>query len=149
MSLSTSDIPDLAQKMEESLPGIFPHESSHLSHNCGGGHSGIEEHSFREEIEEGTNIPHLLEHILLHLLSRRSNYCAAFCGQRSVDIERGITTHYYLVVDCPSKIEAVVAAELGFYLLEAWIEGRTAVIDGPAVLMEIHNVIKPMVDWAA
>lgn len=149
MLLSTADISDLAQKMDLALPGIFPTDCSPLSHNCGGGNSGIEEHTFREEIDIGTNIPHLLEHVLLHLLSRRSHQCSAYCGQRSIDIERGITTHYYLVLDCPSKIEAVVAVDIGFGLVNAWINGHQPTIDAGAVLSHINDIIKPMVHHTA
>lgn len=144
MELSTKDIPGLIGKMESALPEIFPDENSQFTHNCGGGQSEIEEHSFREEIEHGTNIPHLLEHILLHLLSRRVKSCSAFCGQKSTDIEKGILTRYYLVLDCPSKIEAVVAVELAFNMLKAWIEGQEVSIDADAVFAGIREMIDPM-----
>lgn len=149
IDLSTKDIEGLAVKMETALPGIFPDESSPFAHNCGGGKSGIDEHSFREEIDNGTSIAHLLEHVLLHLLSRRSYSCSAFCGQRSIDIERGINTHYYLVLDCPSKIEAIVAAELGLNLVLSWIKGESAMIDAVAVFAGIQDMIGPMINQTA
>lgn len=149
INLTTHDIPNIIGKMEKALPGIFPDDSSPLAHNCGGGKFGVDEHTFKEEIENGTSIPHLLEHVLLHLLSRRSYSCSAFCGQRSVDIERGIDTHYYLVIDCPSKIEAVVASEIGFYLIQSWIKGETAVIDPTAIFAGIHSMIDPMLKQTA
>lgn len=147
--LSTADIPNLPDKMEAALPGIFPNENSKFIHSCGGYGTGIEAHSFREELERGTDIPHLLEHVLLHLLSRRLNSCSGYCGQRSADIERGISTHYYLVMDYPSKIEAIVAVDLGFQLINAWIEGRTITIDPASLISGIREIIEPMVNHAA
>lgn len=146
--VSTSDIPDLIDKMQQALPGIFPDDASPYVHSCGGG-AGSPEHPFRDEIERGTDIPHLLEHVLLHLLSRRHPACSAFCGQRSIDLEQGITTHHYLVMDYPSKLEAIVAADLGFELVRAWVEGRTVSIDSATVLDGIRALIEPMVQTAA
>lgn len=144
MGLSTSDLPGLSERIELALPGIFPTDGCEFDHSCGGSESHIEKHPFREEVEQGTNIPHLLEHILLHLLSRRSCRCAGYCGQRSIDIEEGITTHYYIVLDCPSKLEAILATDLGFQLVSAWVEGRTVTID-PAVVMDgVHQLLEPM-----
>lgn len=146
--LSTADISDLPVKMEMALPGIFPNENSQFVHSCGG--CGCdEEHPLREEIERGTNIPHLFEHVLLHLLSRRQFPCSAYCGQRSVDIERGISTIYYLVMDYPSKLEAIVAADLGFKLISAWIEGNEFTLDPAVVLADINDTIEPMINHAA
>lgn len=148
-ALSTADMPGLASKMAAALPGIFPDTASPIVHTCGGGPAGGSEHPFREELERGMSIPHLLEHVLLHLLSRRTLCCSAFCGQRSADIERGITTHYYLVLDCPSELEAVVAVEIAFGLVSAWIEGRTVTVDSHAVLDRLRQTIAPMVGTAA
>lgn len=147
VGLSTADILDLPKKMELALPGVFPDEDSRFIHSCGGCESDVEEHPLREEIERGTNIPHLLEHVLLHLLSRRLNPCSGYCGQRSADIERGICSHFYLVMDYPSKLEAIVAADLGFRLVSAWIEGKT--IDPASVLTGIHEAIEQMINHAA
>lgn len=147
--LSTRDIPNLIHKMETALPGIFPDENSKFVHNCGGHRSADDEHSFRDELEKGTSIPHLYEHILLHLLSRRSCACSAFCGQRSIDVERGIKTHYYLVLDCPSKVEAIVASELGFHLIQSWVEGSPAMIDPEAVFAGINEMLGPMLSLEA
>jgi len=149
LELSTKDIPNLAQKLEIALPGIFPDESSPLSHSCGGKGTDVEKHTFREEIENGINIPHLMEHVMLHLLSRRCNHCSAYCGQRSVDLDQGIETHYYLVMDYPSKLEAIVAADLAFQIVSAWIEDRTVTIDPAVVLDGIRQMIEPMVSKAA
>lgn len=149
MELSTSEIPDLVRKMEFALPGIFPDDDSPLVHSCGGLGTDVEKHSFREEIERGTTIPHLLEHVIIYLLSRRSNYCSAYCGQRSVDLDQGITTHYYLVMDYTSKLEAVVAVDLGFQLISAWVEGRAVAIDPAEVLDGLRQIIEPMVQHAA
>lgn len=143
--LMTSGIPGLIEKMELALPGVFPEERDPLSHTCGGGGTGVPEHAFREELERGTDIPHLLEHVLLHLLSRRTCACSAFCGQRSSDLDRGITTHHYLIIDCPSQLEAVVAVEIAFGLVSAWVEGRTVTINPQAVLDGIERAIGPMV----
>lgn len=143
--LSTLDIAGLEQKMTAALPGIFPGTSDPLTHFCGGQGTAIPEHTLREEVRRGTSIPHLLEHILLHLLSRRSLCCSAFCGQRSQDLASGLTTHYYLVLDCPSQIEAVVAVEIAFGLVSAWVEGRTVSVDPNALLRRIEGLIQPMV----
>ncbi|MEN6520410.1 MAG: hypothetical protein ABFD46_04565 [Armatimonadota bacterium] len=147
--LCTNDVPCIAEKLEKALPGIFPDENSPVDHSCGGRGSDVEKHSFREEIERGTNIPHLLEHVLIYLLSRRSNHCAAYCGQRSVDLEQGIDTHYYLVMECPSELEAVVAIDLGFQIVSALINGSTMVIDPVKVLDGIQRALEPMVNLAA
>lgn len=147
--LSTTDIPNLPAKMETALPGVFPGSDSPLAHTCGGRGTEVEEHAFREEIARGTSIPHLLEHVLLHLLSRRSNSCAAYCGQRSIDLQRGITTQYYIVLDYPSKVEAVIAADLAFNLISAWVEGRTVTIDPAAILEGVQDILRPMVHRAA
>jgi hypothetical protein len=149
MELTTKDIPNLMEKIERALPGIFPDEFSPIVHFCGGHGTDIEQHAFHEEVERGTNIPHLFEHILLYLLSRRSNHCSAYCGQRSIDLEQGITTHYYLVLDYPSKIEAIVAVDLGFQMLSAWVNGVTVEIDPAAVIDGIRMMIEPMVHRAA
>lgn len=143
--LTSTDIPDLANKMEHALPGIFPDPNSRLVHACGGRGTEFEEHPFRDEVEAGTNIPHLYEHVLLHLLSRRSYACSAYCGQRSADINNGITSHYYLVLDYPSKLEAIVAVDIGFQLVSAWIEGRVVRLSSDQVLSGIRNKIEPMV----
>jgi len=147
-NLSTRDIPDIAEKIETALPDIFPKAGSAVDHSCGGNGTEIEQHSFREEVDRGMSIPHLLEHVLLHLLSRRSNRCTAYCGQRSADLERGITTHYWLVLDYPTKLEAIIAADLGFQLVSAWVEGRTVRIDPAVVLDGLRELIEPMV-WRA
>ncbi|MBI2842307.1 MAG: hypothetical protein HYX78_02800 [Armatimonadetes bacterium] len=147
--ITSADIPNIREKMEMALPGIFPDEDSPLVHSCGGRGTDIEKHSFYEEIEQGTNIPHLLEHVIIHLMSRRSNQCSAYCGQRSVDLENGVSTHYYLVMDYPSKLEAVIAADLAFQLVSAWTEGRTVTIDPVTVLEGIRGIIEPMVSRAA
>lgn len=149
IDLSTNDIPDLASKLELALPGIFPDDSSPVAHSCGGNGSGIEKHTFREEIEAGTNIPHLLEHVVMHLMSRRCNHGTAYCGQRSIDLEKGILTHYYIVLDYPSKLEAIVAADLGFQLVSSWLHGRTVQIDPGVVLDGIRAIIEPMITKAA
>lgn len=147
--LTTSHIQDLPAKMERALPGIFPDASSPYVHSCGGGTTGVPEHSFREEVERGTDLPHLMEHVLLHLLSRRMPACSAFCGQRSIDLENGITTHYYIVMDYPSKLGAVVAAELALELVSAWVEGRTVNIDATAVLTKVRGLLEPMLSVPA
>jgi hypothetical protein len=149
MELSTSDIENLTDKLNTALPGIFPNETDPLVHSCGGPGTDVEKHTFHEEMERGTNIPHLLEHVLLYLLSRRSNYCSAYCGQRSVDIENGITTHYYLILEYPSKLEAVVATDLAFQMVSAWVEGKTVTIDPKLLLEGILQTIEPMVRLAA
>lgn len=146
LELSTNDVPCIAEKLEKALPGIFPNDDSPVDHSCG---ADAEKHTFREEMEHGTNIPHLLEHVLMYLLSRRSNHCAAYCGQRSVDLEQGIDTHYYLVMDCPSELEAVVAIDLGFQLVSALITGSEMTIDSVTVLDGIRRTIAPMVNLAA
>lgn len=146
-NFSTASIPDLISKMETALPGIFPSEGSRLAHECGGIRSGKPIHPFRDEVKQGTDIPHLLEHIILYLLSRRTKSCSAFCGQRSIDISQGITTHYYLVLECPSKIEAIIASDIGFQLVKAWIEGRTVTIDPLTILQSISVRIKPMLGY--
>lgn len=147
--LSTKDIPSLSDMLEQALPGIFPSEDSPIDHSCGGLGSGVEKHSFKEEIENGTNIPHLLEHVLIYLLSRRLRHCAAYCGQRSVDIEQGINTHYYLVMDYPSRLEAIIAIDLGFQLISSWVDGKTVTIDQTTVLEGIRQMIEPMLNPAA
>ncbi len=143
--VSTTDIPFLVEKMEAALPNIFPAEDSPFAHVCGGADTGISEHSFREEIERGTDIPHLLEHVLLHLLSRRMSACCAYCGQRGTDLESGVTSHFYLVLDCPSQLEAVVAVELGFDLVRSWLDGRTVTIDSASFVAGICGLLEPMV----
>jgi hypothetical protein len=147
--ISTSDVPDIKEKLQVAFPGIFPDVDSLVDHSCGGHGSEREKHTFQEEIERGTNIPHLLEHVLIYLLSRRSNHCAAYCGQRSVDLDQGIDSHYYLVMDCPSKIEAIVAIDLGFQVVSALINGKTVTIDPVTVLDSIRRMIEPMVSIAA
>lgn len=149
IDMCTADISHLAEMMEYALPGIFPDEDSPVSHSCGGKGTDVEKHTFREEIERGTTIPHLLEHVVLHLLSRRTNHCSAYCGQRSTDFEQGIHTHYYLVMDYPSKVEAIVAADLGFQLVSSWIEGRAATIDPDVVMSGVCEMIRPMIERAA
>jgi len=146
---STKDIPGLSNMLEQALPGIFPSADSPIDHSCGGLDSGIEKHSFKEEIENGTNIPHLLEHVLIYLLGRRMNQCAAYCGQRSIDIEQGINTHYYLVMDYPSKLEAIIAIDLAFQLISSWIDGKAVTIDQTAVFENILQMIEPMLKYAA
>ena len=149
MDMCTSSVPKLALMMETALPDIFPDDDSPLAHSCGGEGTDVEKHTFREEIEQGTSIPHLLEHVILYLLSRRTNHCTAYCGQRAIDLEQGINTHYYLVIDYPSKVEAVVAADLGFQLVSSWVEGRAAEIDPDVVLEGVSNMISQMVKRAA
>lgn len=139
--LLTNGIPDLVEKLESALPGIFPEEDDVYAHRCG---SGEDQHDFREEIEKGTNMPHLLEHMILHLLGRSSGRCAGFSGQRSADIERGITSHYYVVVDYGDKVQAVVAADLALQLLCAWRDGRTVRLDPDRVLESIHGRLSDM-----
>lgn len=147
MGMNTADIPGLVQKMEMALPGIFPDEDSPYLHTCGGLSTGVEVHSFRDEIKRGTDIPHLLEHVLLHLLSRRTNHCSAYCGQRATDLERGIATHYYLVVDCPSRIEGIVAADLAYNFVTSWIGNNEPIIDPAAYLDGIRATLEPMVGF--
>jgi hypothetical protein len=144
LEFSTVQMPNLAEKMNAALPGIFPDEDSPLAHNCGGKESGIAIHPFRDEVEKGTNIPHLLEHILLFLLSKRSKHCAGYCGQRSIDIEQGILTHYYIVMDYPSKVEAVVAVDLAMQLVTSWIEGKTVVVDRDVLITGLQDRLDPM-----
>ncbi len=149
LELTTSQIPNIERMMEYALPGIFPDDDSPLAHSCGGAGTEHEKHTFREEIEAGTNIPHLLEHVVLYLLSRRTNHCSAYCGQRSGDIEAGINTHFYLVTDYPSKVEAIVAADIGFQLVSAWLEGRAAKIEPEVVINGVCKMLSPMLDRAA
>lgn len=139
LGLATSDIPDVIRKMELALPGIFPTQDSPYIHSCGGNGTEVDEHSFREEIERGTDIPHMLEHVLLYLLSKGTGCCSAYCGQRSTDLERGINSHYYLVVDFSSKLEALVAVDLGFELVRSWIEGRPASLNSLLALEGIRK----------
>jgi hypothetical protein len=145
IEMSTSEIPTLPNMMEIALPGIFPDDDSPLLHSCGGEGTDVEKHTFREEIEQGTTIAHLMEHIVLYLLSRRTNHASAYCGQRSADLELGINTHYYLVMDYPSKVEAVVAADLAFQLVSSWVQGRAVTIDPDVVLEGVCQMIGPMV----
>lgn len=142
--LTTADIPHLADKMQIALPGIFPDESSQTIHSCGGGLTGIPKHSLREEIAGQTSIPHLLEHILLHLLSRGSCSCGGLCGQRSVDIEQGIATRWHIIVDCPSELEGVIAVGIGFELIYAWLQGKTVIHDPAAIFANIQDRIEQM-----
>ena len=142
--LSTQSIPGIALKMRQAIPGIFPEDGSEVVHSCGGQGTGINEHSFQEEIETGTDIPHLLEHVIMYLLSKRSNQCSAYCGQRASDIERGISTHYYIVVDCQSKLEAMVAADIGYKLVSSWLSGTTVTLDPQLMLEDMRRVIEPM-----
>ena len=142
--LSTKSIAGLEKKMRLSLPGIFPMDGSDVVHSCGGQGTDAEEHSFYEEIESGTDIPHLLEHVIMYLLSRRTNHCSAYCGQRSSDIARGISTHYYIVVDCHSKLEAMIAADVGFRLISSWLTGDAVTIDPHLMLEDMRKVIEPM-----
>lgn len=142
---STKDIPGLARKMEIAIPGIFPDDDGPLSHNCGGGKSGVTLHSFREEVEHGTHIPHLLEHVIMYLMSKRTSKCSAYCGQRSVDLDQGICTHYYMVFDYPSKVEAVVAVDLAMQVVTAWMQGKTVVIDPNDVIAGVKALLEPMV----
>lgn len=146
---STSDIPNMIDKINTALPGLFPHDDSPLSHSCGGVGSGIELHTFLEEMQEGTSIPHLLEHVVMYLLSRSSDHCSAYCGQRSEDIEHGLTSHYYLVFDCVSHIEGIIAADLGFQLVSAWVDNRKVAINPEVVIEGICDRIRPMFDSAA
>lgn len=143
-NVSTGQIPGLVQKISSAIPGIFPEDGSEIVHTCGGHGTGIEEHSFREEIERGTDIPHLLEHVIMYLLSKRTKHCSAYCGQRSSDIERGITTQYYLVVDCPTKLEALIAADAGFRMVSSWLNGNNVTIDPRLILENMRKVIEPM-----
>jgi hypothetical protein len=52
-------------------------------------------------------------------------------------------------MDCPSKIEAIVAIDLGFQVVSALINGDTVTIDPVMVLDSIRQMIEPMVKIAA
>lgn len=142
--ITTDQIPSLAEKMERALPGIFPDESDAMTHLCGGKDSEHEIHSFREEIQTGTTLAHLMEHMLLFLLSKRSLHCAGYTGRRSIDIEQGIHTHYYMVVEYPSKLEAVIAIDLAFDLIQAWVEDRPANINPDHLIGMIQSHLQAM-----
>jgi len=139
--LRTSEIPDLAAKLETALPGIFPQSDDMYAHMCG---TGEAQHAFREEIERGTTVVHLLEHVILHLLGRSNGRCGGFSGQRSVDQERGIKNHYYIVTDYTDKLQAVVAAELAFHLVSAWMSNRTVRLDADAIAKSVSYRIEGM-----
>lgn len=145
INISTRNIPNITHKIEYALPGIFPTADSRLMHSCGGEGTDTAEHSFREEINNGTDIPHLLEHVIMFLLSRRTYSSSAYCGQRSIDIEHGITSHYYLVFEYSSRFEAIIAVDIGYQLVTSWIEGRTVKIDPDTVIGELCKLIEPMV----
>lgn len=140
----TNQIPDLASKMERALPGIFPREGDLMTHLCGGQDTEHEIHSFRDEVEQGTTLAHLMEHILLFMLSKRSLHCAGYTGRRSIDIERGIHTHYYMVVEYPTKLEAIVAIELAFELIKSWVDGKSVQMNPQHLISSIQDQIEVM-----
>lgn len=121
--ITTDRIPNLPSLINQALPGIFPDPDDPLAHLCGGEDTSKEIHSFREEVVQGTTLAHLMEHILLFLLSKRTFHCAGYTGRRSMDIERGIRTHYYIVVEYPSRLEAIIAIDVAFDLIKAWADG--------------------------
>ncbi len=82
---------------------------------------------------------------MLYLLSRRTNHCSAYCGQRSIDLESEIDTHHYIVMDYPSKLEAILAADSGFQLVMAWMEDRLVKIELIEVLDGIRQMMEPMI----
>lgn len=141
----TDGIQGLARKIETALPGMFPESDDCYAHVCGTGGS---QHSFREEIEKGTTVVHLLEHVILHLLGRSSGRCSGFSGQRSVDLERGITDHHYIVTDYTDKIQALVAADLAFQLVSAWMAGREVRLDAETITKAVNNRLEAMlIPW--
>jgi len=144
MGRRTGSIRDLAAKLEAAFPGLLAAPTSDYVHLCGDGITK-EEHPFREEIKQGTSIPHLLEHIIIHLLGRANGACTGYSGQRSSDIEQGLTSRYYIVVDCADKLEALVAADLAIQLVYAWLDGRTVRIDPDRMLAGISERLEAMV----
>jgi hypothetical protein len=122
-NISTSAIPSLVKKMETALPGILEAPAEELQHICG--LAATDAHDFKEEIIEGTGLCHLLEHLIIYMLGRRMGRCAGFSGQRSQDIETGLKTHHYLVVEYANKLEAVVAIDLAFQMVNAWLHNKT------------------------
>jgi hypothetical protein len=139
--LHTAAICDLQDKMETAFPGIFTSDSDAFAHMCGIGEG---QHDFRAEIEEGTTVPHLLEHVILHIIGRSSGKCSGFTGQRSSDIERGITDLHYIVTDCPDRLQAVVATDLALHVVQAWLAGRTVRLDRRNMVDSLHDRLQNM-----
>jgi len=140
-SLQASRISNLAAKLETALPGIFPQPDNGFAHMCGTGKS---RHTFRQEIERGTTVVHLLEHVILHLLSRSDGRCRGFSGQRSGDLERGITNCHYVVTHYTDKIQALVAADLAFQMVAAWVAGRTVRLDADIIVKAVNDRLGAM-----
>ncbi|HUV05319.1 MAG TPA: hypothetical protein VMX94_09455 [Armatimonadota bacterium] len=137
--LHTTGICRLAKKMEAALPGILPQTDDAYAHVCG---AGSTRHGFREEIEKGTTVPHLIEHLILHMLGRSNSGCSGFSGQRSIDLARGIGDHYYVVTDYADKLQALVVADLAIQLVSAWMAGRTVKLEAGALLDAIEGRLK-------
>ncbi len=135
--ISTSAIPGLAKKMEIALPGILEAPAEELQHICG--LADTDAHDFKEEITEGTSLCHLLEHIIIYMLGRRMGRCAGFSGQRSQDIEAGLKTHHYLVVEYANKLEAIVAIDLAFQMVNAWLHDKTVSLDRDTLITGVQK----------
>jgi len=139
---STSTISGLTQKMETALPGILEAPDGELQHLCG--LAETDAHDFKEELFEGTNLCHLLEHIIIYMLGRRMGRCAGFSGQRSQDIEAGLKTHHYLVVEYANKLEAVVAIDLAFQLVNAWLQDKTVNLNRELLISSVQRRLMSM-----
>jgi hypothetical protein len=144
-SLRTGDIPDIIAKLETAFPGIFEETSKGYYHSCG---QDEHCHAFREEVERGTSIPHLLEHVILYLLGGWNGRCSGLSGQRSVDLEKGLTDHYYVVTEYNDKIEAVAASELAFCLVSAWMDGRMLRLEANGLADSVHKRLAGMLQMA-
>lgn len=142
--INTNQIDHLAAKIESVLPGIFIENPGDGEHLCGGRDTDRELHTFRQEIETGTNLAHLMEHLLLFLLSKRTLHCAGYSGRKSDDLQRGQNSLYYIVVEYPSKLEALVAIDYVFNLVKSWVFNQPLAITPDLYMETLQNRLHTM-----
>lgn len=119
---ATNRIPEFNRLLLEVLPSIG-------EHHCSRGRPG----GFRERLQEGTYLGHVLEHLILELMSL-SGLKASYGKTRSAG-EEGI---YRVIYDSPCEEAAMYAGRAGLSLITDILAGKKP--DARPVVEEIQRV---------
>jgi cyanophycin synthetase len=120
-ALTTARLGGFRRKLLRLMPTLAKHE-------CYAGEAG----GFVEELDKGTDLAHVMEHVILELLKLASGPRARFSGWT-----RKRSKHYVIHFQAPSAKAAMRAAVGAIEVIEGIISGNG--VDSQALVKEIRN----------
>ncbi|HET8770394.1 MAG TPA: cyanophycin synthetase, partial [Gemmatimonadaceae bacterium] len=126
-STGTADLPEFAERLERSLPGI-------VAHPCHRRRTG----GFGRDLRAGTSLPHVLEHVALELQVLAG--CNVSFGRVARSGEPGV---WWVIVAYDEEQVGTAAMQAAARILRACISGDDdlAAVDVPAVVEALRGLL--------